>query len=83
MWMCMKKLFFMLSLLILSLEAPKDKIDVCLRPLIEELKVLWEVGIETYDAPKNHNFIMCVAVLWTISDFSAYVDLSGWSTKGK
>ena len=73
----------MLSLLIPSLKAPKDKIDVCLRPLIEELKVLWEVRIETYGASKNHNFMMRAAVLWTISDFSAYVDLSGWSTKGK
>ena len=34
MWMCMKKPFFMLSLLIPGPETPKDKIDVCLRPLI-------------------------------------------------
>ena len=83
MWMYMKKPFFMLSLFIPGLEAPKDKIDVCLRPLIEELKMLWEVGIETYNASKNHNFMMRAAVLWTISDFLAYADLSGWSTKGK
>ena len=81
--MCMKMPFFMLSLLIPGLEAPKDKIDVCLWPLIEKLNVLWEVGIETYDASKNHNFMMHAAVLWTISDFPTYVDLFGWSTKGK
>ena len=79
----MKKPFFMLSLLIPGPETPKDKIDVCLRPLIEELKMLWEVGIETYDTSKNHNFMMHAAVLWTISYFPAYADLSGWSTKGK
>ena len=25
---------------------------------------------------------MCAAILWTINDFPAYANLSGWSTKG-
>ncbi|XP_057990590.1 uncharacterized protein LOC131172971 [Hevea brasiliensis] len=48
-----------------------------------ELKQLWEVGVETYDASKKNNFNMRVALLWTISDFPAYSMLSGWSTAGK
>ena len=26
---------------------------------------------------------MCATILWTINDFPAYANLSGWSTKGK
>ena len=26
---------------------------------------------------------MCAALMWTVIDFLAYGDLSGWSTKGK
>ena len=54
-----------------------------LQPLIEELKELWQVGFATYDAFSKQYFQMHAAVLWTINDFSAYANLSGWSTKGK
>ncbi|XP_057987583.1 uncharacterized protein LOC131171464 [Hevea brasiliensis] len=43
---------------------------------------LWEVGVETYDAHSKKNFTLHAAIIWTISDFLAYGDLSGWSTKG-
>ncbi|XP_016199365.1 uncharacterized protein LOC107640353 [Arachis ipaensis] len=82
-WMCMKQEYFMLSLLIPGPKSPGNDIDVYLQPLIEELKELWELGIETYDAARNKTFQMHAALLWTISDFPAYAMLSGWSTKGK
>lgn len=64
-------------------EGPGDAIDVYLQPLIEELQELWEVGVETFDASIHQNFKMHAALLWTINDFPAYGNLSGWSTKGK
>nr|XP_025670299.1 uncharacterized protein LOC112770094 [Arachis hypogaea] len=82
-WMCMKQEYFMLSLLILGPKSLGNDIDVYLQPLIEELKELWELGVETYDAARNKTFQMHAALLWTISDFPAYAMLSGWSTKGK
>ncbi|XP_072054359.1 uncharacterized protein [Arachis hypogaea] len=82
-WMSMKQEYFMLSLLIPGPKSPGNDIDIYLQPLIEELKELWEVGVETYDASKNETFPMYTALLWTISDFSTYTMLSGWSTKGK
>ncbi|XP_020973047.1 uncharacterized protein LOC110269510 [Arachis ipaensis] len=82
-WCCMKPEYVMMSLLIPGPCSPGKSIDVYLQPLIEELKVLWEVGVETYDASKNKTFQLHAALLWTISDFPAYVMLSGWSTKGK
>ena len=73
----------MLSLLIPGPKSPGNDIDIYLEPLVEELKVLWDLGVETYDASSNQTFQMRAALLWTISDFSAYAMLSGWSTKGK
>ena len=52
-------------------------IDVYLRPLDDELRVLWSYGIHTYDVSKKQNFIMKAALMWTISDFFAYGMLSG------
>ena len=73
-WMCMKQSFFMLSLLIPSPNALGNDIDVYLQPLIDELKELWDNGVETYDASKKHNFFfMHATLLQTISDFLTYV----------
>ncbi|RVW97993.1 hypothetical protein CK203_028978 [Vitis vinifera] len=80
-WMCMKQTFFMLSLLIPGPTAPGNDIDIYLQPLIDELNDLWDVGVETYDA-STKKFCMRAAILWTINDFPAYANLSGWSTKG-
>ncbi|KAL6203163.1 hypothetical protein ACLB2K_026866 [Fragaria x ananassa] len=48
-WMYMKKEYNMLSLLIPGPGYPGKCLDVYLRPLIEELKFLWDVGHPTYD----------------------------------
>nr|XP_027063083.1 uncharacterized protein LOC113689513 [Coffea arabica] len=82
-WMCMKQPNFMLSLLIPGPFAPGNNIDIYLKPLIVELKELWDVGVNTYDASRKENFQLRAALLWTISDFPGYAILSGWSTKGK
>ncbi|GKB37404.1 retrotransposon gag domain, retroviral aspartyl protease [Tanacetum coccineum] len=46
-WLCMKESNFMLTLLILGPKSPGKDIDVYLRPLIEDLQVLWDKkGVE-------------------------------------
>ncbi|XP_057452582.1 uncharacterized protein LOC130744411 [Lotus japonicus] len=82
-WWCMKAEYSILSLLIPGPQSPGKNIDVFLQPLIEELKILWDSGVETYDSSLNQTFQMRAALLWTINDFPAYAMLSGWSTKGK
>ena len=42
-----------MPLLIPSLYAPENNIDIYLEPLIEELKILWEIGVETFDASRK------------------------------
>ncbi|XP_062174596.1 uncharacterized protein LOC133879844 [Alnus glutinosa] len=66
-----------------SRKSPSFKIDVYLEPLISELKELWDVGEPTYDVSSNQTFTIHAALMWTINDFPAYGDVSGWSTKGR
>nr|GFB98577.1 hypothetical protein [Tanacetum cinerariifolium] len=71
-WLCMKESYFMLTLLIPGPKSPGKDIDVYLRPLIKDLKVLWDrKGVETIDVASGQKFNMKAVVLWTINDFSA------------
>ncbi|XP_071909641.1 uncharacterized protein [Coffea arabica] len=82
-WMCMKQTSFMLCLLIDGPKAPGNDIHVYLQPVIDELNEFWDPGVPTYDAASKQMFYLRAALLWTINDFPAYGNLSGWSTKGK
>ena len=82
-WMYMKQPFLILSTLIDGPRGPGDKIDVYMQPLIDELNELWADGLMTFDAESNEMFKFRAALLWTINDFPAYANLSGWSTKGE
>ncbi|KAH7862298.1 hypothetical protein Vadar_002621 [Vaccinium darrowii] len=81
-WKCMKEPFCFMSLFIPGPSAIGRDIDVYLRPLIDELKELWQNGVQTYDSSSGQTFTMRACVLWTINDFPAYGIMSGWSTKG-
>lgn len=78
-----EKPFMLLSLLISGLKNPKGNLDVYMHSQVYELKQLWDVGATAYDISRKQNFNLRAAILWTISDFSAYGMLSGWSTAGK
>ncbi|KAK9064523.1 hypothetical protein SSX86_015905 [Deinandra increscens subsp. villosa] len=82
-WMCLKDSFVKLCLVIPGRKSPSQNLDVFLRPLIDELKQLYDEGIEVYDAYRKENFLMKAILLWTVSDFPAYAMLSGWSTHGR
>ncbi|XP_024046507.1 uncharacterized protein LOC112100875 [Citrus clementina] len=81
-WLCMKRKFMMLSLLISGPQQPGNDIDVYLAPLIEDLQTLWDVGVEAYDAYKKEFFNLRAVLLWTINDFPAYGNLAGCTVKG-
>ncbi|KAJ9543051.1 hypothetical protein OSB04_022758 [Centaurea solstitialis] len=81
-WLCMKESSFMLTLLIPGPKSPGKDMDVFLRPLVDELKMLWGEGVQTRDAVTNSIFTMRAALLWTINDFPARSSLSGWSGQG-
>jgi len=72
-----------LTCVIPGLKNPKNKIDEYLKSLIDELKQLWDIGIETFEISTGHTFQMKIALIRTINDFPAYGMLSGWSTNGQ
>lgn len=81
--LCMKRKFMMLTLLISGPKQPGNDIDVYLAPLVDDLKLLWEEGIEIKDAHRGELFNLRAMLMWTINDFPAYGNLSGYSVKSK
>ncbi|KAM3249472.1 hypothetical protein P3L10_011242 [Capsicum annuum] len=81
--MCMKEAYMFLTIIVPGPSNPKHKIDVYLQPLIKELTLLWETGVEAFDISKRQNFQLRAALMWTISDFPAYSMLSGWNFTAK
>ncbi|RVW34726.1 hypothetical protein CK203_110699 [Vitis vinifera] len=71
--------------LVISADGPRqpgNDIDVYLAPLLDDLKMLWDVGVECYDVHQQKVFTLRVVLLWTINDFPAYGNLSGCVVKG-
>ncbi|KAI3740168.1 hypothetical protein L2E82_30590 [Cichorium intybus] len=82
-WLCMKRKYIMMSLLIQGPKQPGNDIDVFLAPLLDDMKELWNSGVQVYDAYKKEYFQLRAMIFCTISDFPAYANLSGYSTKGR
>ncbi|XP_076899375.1 uncharacterized protein LOC143553226 [Bidens hawaiensis] len=82
-WLCMKRKYIMMSLLIQGPRQPGNNIDVYLSPLIDDLKTLWDSGVKAYDAYKKEHFQLRAMIFCTINDFPAYGNLSGYKVKGK
>ncbi|XP_076931412.1 uncharacterized protein LOC143596544 [Bidens hawaiensis] len=82
-WLCMKRKYIMMSLLIQGPRQPGNNIDVYLSPLIDDLKTLWDSGVKVYDAYKKEHFQLRAMIFCTINDFPAYGNLSGYKMKGK
>ncbi|CAL9010983.1 unnamed protein product [Prunus brigantina] len=57
-WMCMKRKFMMLTLLISGPKQPGNDIDVYLEPLIDDLKSLWDGIRGVYDAHNGEYFTL-------------------------
>ena len=62
---------------------PRNDIDVYLRPLVEELLLLWgDEGVRMWDEYKQENFNLRALLFVTINDWPALNNLSGHSNKG-
>ncbi|GKA46910.1 uncharacterized protein Tco_0739793 [Tanacetum coccineum] len=74
-WLCMKRKFIMLSVLISRY--PRNDIDVFLEPLVDDLHTLFETRVDTYDVSTKENFNLRVVMLWMINDYPALGTLCG------
>ena len=81
-WLCMKRKYIMLSMMISGPKQPGNDIDVYLKPLIDDLRLLWEEGIDVFDRFSGEDFKLRAMLFCTINDFPAYGNLSGYSVKG-
>ncbi|XP_074342698.1 uncharacterized protein LOC141680344 [Apium graveolens] len=82
-WLCMKRKFLMLTILVSGPQEPGNNIDVFLQPLIDDLKKLWKEGEpDVYDAHTKSSFTLRAILMWIINDFPAYGNLSGCVNKG-
>jgi hypothetical protein len=72
----------MLTILVSGPKQPDDHIDVYLRPLVDDLKILWKPGVkEVWDEFKREEFTMCAMFFTTINDNLAHRNLSGQSKR--
>ena len=67
----------MLTLLIPGPLALGKDMDVFLRPLVDEFKILWSNGTIVNDAASGKNFKLHAALLWTVNDFLVRNNLLG------
>jgi hypothetical protein len=70
-WLCMKRRYLMMPLLISGPKQPGNDVDVFLAPLIEELSKMWRDGVRVYDAWNKEFFTLRAMIFCTINDFSA------------
>ncbi|CAM8883133.1 unnamed protein product [Rhodiola kirilowii] len=68
----MKRKYMMLSLLISGPRQPENDIDVYLASLIDDLKLLWNEGVCTFDASRQEYFNMRAMLMCTINNLSGY-----------
>jgi len=77
-WLCMKRKFIMMSVLIQRPKQPGNDIDVYLRPLVEELQLLWsKAGVHVWDEYKQEHFDLRALLFVIIHDWPALSNLSG------
>src|SRR3954466_183312 len=83
-WLCMKKKYIKVSMIIQGPKQPGNDIDIYFQLLVNELKELWaRPGVRCYDAYKRKFFNLRVVPLHTIQDMPALGNISGEKTKGK
>jgi hypothetical protein len=72
-------------MLTILVDVPKQRcvrIDVYLRPLVDDLKILWKPGVlEVYDEYKHEEFTMNAMLFTTINDNPAHRNLSSQSKR--
>jgi hypothetical protein len=81
-WMCMKRKFIMMPVLIQGPKQHGNDIDVYLRALVDELLMLWKKkGVCVWDENKQENFNLRALLFITINDWPDLSNLSGHSKR--
>lgn len=81
-WICQKRKYILLTILIQGPNQPGIDIDVFLEPLMEDMEELWKEGLRLWDEFKREHFNLRAIIFVTINDLPANFSLSG-QIKGK
>jgi hypothetical protein len=81
-WLCQKRKYLFLTVLISGPQQPGFDMDVFLEPVMEEFEKLWRTGELMYDAFQQETFTLRAIIFVTINDHPALFALSG-QFKGK
>jgi hypothetical protein len=81
-WLCHKRKYLILSILIEGLKQASTDIDVFLKPLMEDMTKLWNEGVHMCDQYQHEYFILYAIIFICIHDAPEGFTLSG-QTKGK
>ena len=81
-YLCMKRRYLLLTMLISGPKQPSNDIDVFLEPLIEDMKMLWEDGVKMMNASVKKEFTLNAIIFVIITDYPSLFALSG-QIKGK
>ncbi|KAK1663795.1 hypothetical protein QYE76_051954 [Lolium multiflorum] len=72
-WLCMKRKYIQMSMLIEGPTQPGNDINMYLELLKEELETLWaEEGVDTWDAVAEEYFPLRAALITTVQDYLGY-----------
>jgi hypothetical protein len=81
-WLCQKRKYLLLTILIQGSKQLGIDIDVFLEPLMQEMERLWRHGGPMYDAFRKEDFICRAMIFVTTNDYPTLFALSG-QMKGK
>ena len=81
-WLGHKRNYLMLLVLISGKKQPDVRIDVYLRPLIDDLKTLWFNGVEVWDESKRNYFDLHAMLFCMIQDLPALYSVLGQTKAG-
>ena len=81
-WLCMKRKYIHMSMLIEGPKQPRNDINLYLGLLKEELDTLWKTPANTWDAAEKEYFPMRAALLMTVHDYLGYGYVAGQVVHG-
>jgi hypothetical protein len=81
-WLCHKRKYLLFTTLVSSAKWVGIDIDVFLEPLMEDMQMLWEYGINVWDEHKKEHFNLKAIIFYMINDNPARLALTG-QAKGR
>jgi hypothetical protein len=74
-WLCHKRKFLLLTILIQGPKQPSIDIDVFLEALMEEMDKFWNHGVEMWDEYRRETFTLKAIIFVTINDYTTLFSL--------